>query len=174
MEKIYQLHHEEYNQRRQIQRLPIQLLLDNIIDYRNIGSMLRLADALAVEKVWLGGWSELPHQRLITRTARGNERHVDWQACPDLIHQIQALSNEGYTVIALEITNQSHDIRHFDFKKYPRMAIVVGKEDNGISPEVLAAVDLAIEIPMLGMGSSMNVATSLGICLFEIVRQLTT
>jgi tRNA G18 (ribose-2'-O)-methylase SpoU len=84
------------------------------------------------------------------------------------IDLIKQLKKEGIQIVALEQTDESVDYKKTKYKK--PVAIVLGHEKKGISDEVLKECDLSVEIPMLGRANSLNVATSAGIILFEILK----
>ncbi|MFM2267986.1 MAG: tRNA ((18)-2-O)-methyltransferase [Bacteroidota bacterium] len=149
-------------------KLPLRIVLDNVEDRMNVGMMFRLSDALGVEKVMICGTSPTPPNKMISRTARATDRHVPFQYFENVVDCIQHLQAEGFKVFALEITNLSEDISKIPFQNYPKVAILVGAEFDGVSAAALAAVDGSVHIPMHGMGFSMNVACSLAIGLYEV------
>ena len=81
-----------------------------------------------------------------------------------------SLKTEGYTIVALELTDTpttSNDLTSEDFP----LCLVVGNEVTGISDDLLAECDLALEIPQYGAKQSLNVSVALGIALFDVVRR---
>lgn len=154
------------------------LVVHNVRSTHNVGSLLRTADGLEITKVYLTGYTpyplapndqRLPHLALkitkqITKTALGAENSVAWQHA-DIEAALAQLRTEGYQLAALEQAPGS--IALPDFKPPQKLAIVVGREVEGLEPEVLAACDLVLEIPMLGGKESFNVAVAAGMALYH-------
>ncbi len=136
------------------------LLLDNVSDPRNIGNILRLADAFGCNTV--GFWKNMPDftNPKLRAMSRGAEAYLDLQ----LIQEKPAVR-----LVAVEITNVSLSI--FSTSLHNTDMLVVGNENLGISQEVLDLCDLATSIPMFGTLGSLNVANAVAVALFEIRRQ---
>ena len=151
------------------ERLPIYGMLDNIRSLYNVGSMFRTSDGALVRKLFLSGFTPYPPRKEISKTALGATETVPWEYHRSPADSISAIRQEGARICVLEHTTKS--IPYFDVKKsnFP-ICLVVGNEITGISPEVIAAADLAIEIPMFGLKQSLNAAVAYGIALFELVR----
>ncbi len=154
-----------------IKKNPITIILDNVLDTYNIGSIFRLADAVAAEKVYLCGATETPPNTRIKKASINTWAWVDWEYAPDtlaLIKKIRA-KNKDMSIVAVE-----QDVKSVPFEKatytFP-IAIVVGNETNGVSKDVMNHVDTIIELPMFGVNTSLNVMVTTGIILYEILRQ---
>lgn len=126
---------------------------------------------MGVQHLYLTGQSPTPPGRKISKTARSADKRVPYSHQLDTAALIDSLRAEAYTIIGLEITNQSKDIRTFDFQSIDKIAFIVGAENFGISENTLNRLDWAVQIPMYGNISSMNVATALSIGLYEITKQ---
>src|SRR3989338_7355352 len=102
--KARQLRKSEPNKSdlKKIKRNPIYLVLDNIIDTYNIGSLFRLADAIAVKKMYLCGEMEYPPSSRIHKAAVGTEAWVPWEKEDSVIKLIKRLRDEGVLIIAVE------------------------------------------------------------------------
>ena len=138
-----------------IKRHPIYLVLDRIVDTFNVGSIFRLADAIAVEKIYLCGEMEIPPSSRIHKAAVGTEKWVPWEKQKSTLTAIKMLKKKGVQIIALE--QDSRAILYKDIKpKFP-VALVLGHETQGLEKEVLDESDLIVEIPMFGINKSFNV-----------------
>lgn len=82
---------------------------------------------------------------------------------------LKQLRDDGYRLVALEQTTDSHDLHKFEFPR--RTALVVGNERTGLTDEALALVDDAVEIPVWGKPHSYNAATATCMALYEYCRQ---
>ena len=167
---IRQITYSEYQPK--FDKVPIVIVLDNISTHLNVGSVFRIADTFGVMEVILCEKSPKPPHKLISRTARGGERHVPFRYFDKTVKAVQTLKAEGYCILALEITNISTDVRQYDFTKGEKIAIIVGSEETGISQEVLSVVDACIHIKSSGFCLSMNVATALSVAVYEAASQL--
>jgi tRNA G18 (ribose-2'-O)-methylase SpoU len=72
-------------------------------------------------------------------------------------------------LVAIELTNQAIELYDYNFPD--KVGIVLGNEINGISKETIDKCIAVVKIPMYGQKESLNVATSCGIVLYEIIRQ---
>ena len=159
-----------------IKRWEIYIICDNILDTYNIGSIFRLADAVAAQKIYLCGQTETPPNSRIAKAAVGTDKWVPWQhsvsAEAAILNIKKQISN--IKVIAVEQSEKSIDFRKVDYKqsfslnKEP-IAFVVGHETSGVSTEALKACDQIVEIPMFGVNKSLNVMVSLAIVLYKLI-----
>ena len=154
-------------------RHPITLILDNIRSLYNVGSIFRSCDAALVEKLYLCGFTPHPPRREIEKTALGATASVPWEYRRDIAEVIAHVRSEGITVAALEHTTESTSCFGLAPHDFP-LAIIVGNELTGLSPQAVEMCDRALEIPMYGIKQSLNVAVATGIILFECIRVLTT
>lgn len=133
----------------------VVLVLQDVADAINVGSIFRTADASSVSKLVLTGSTPAPPNPQINTTARGLERSVAWEYTPSCSSALSALKSQGYQVVALEVTPDSQLYTSFEYQ-FP-LAIVLGNEALGVYKKHLQLCDAAIHIPMLGKGQSLNV-----------------
>ena len=157
----------------------IILVAHNLRSTHNVGSLLRTAEGLGVKKVILSGYTphpmhehdrRLPHEAgkiaaQIKKTALGAEDSVKWEYHADILPVLAKFKKDGYVVAALEQTEDSHLLH----KYHPphKIALLVGREVEGVEPEVLAACDAALEIPMYGKKESYNVVQAAAMALYH-------
>lgn len=153
-------------------KLPVCILLDNVRSLHNVGSAFRTADAFRIEKIYLTGITGTPPHREIHKTALGATESVDWQYFENPAEVIQTLKSEGYRIIAIEQTTESSPLQNFTPQENERLCLVFGNEVNGVSDEVIALSDVALEIPQHGTKHSLNVSVCLGVVVWELYRQL--
>ena len=153
-------------------KFPLVLVLDGVASPANIGSLFRLADAFNIEKLVICGPEINLDTPRIQKTARSTIRKVDYEQKEDALELCRGLKSEGYALLALEITNDSLPLDSFPFKELKKLALIVGNEISGISEELLNLSDNRLHITMFGKNSSMNVAQSTGIALYEITKSL--
>lgn len=158
-------------QLKKIKKNPIYIVLDNVLDTYNVGSIFRLADAVAAEKIILCGGTEIPPNSRIKKASINTTEWVTWeyvQTAEKAINDLRLKIND-LQVVAIEQSRRSIPYDKVDYR-FP-IAIVVGNETYGVSREVLKMADQIVEIPMWGVNKSLNVMVSLGIVLFEAMEQ---
>lgn len=155
---------------KQIKKNPITIVVDNVLDTYNVGSIFRLADAVAAEKVILCGETLTPPNSRIKKASINTTGWVDWVYAENTVKIVQKLKREGYKIVAVEQDTRSKPFYKVQYD-FP-LAIVVGNETRGVSPEVLDLSDLIVEMPMWGINKSLNVMVSCGIILYEIMKQM--
>ncbi|MBP9836743.1 MAG: TrmH family RNA methyltransferase [Candidatus Pacebacteria bacterium] len=148
-----------------------QVILHDIRSHYNVGAIFRTSDGAGVSKIYLTGYTPAPEDRFgrqvaeISKTALGAEKFVAWEKNEDILAVVQKLKTEGVTVVAVEQSNNSVMLN--DFVVPEKVAYMFGSETAGVPPEVLAEVDIILELPMLGQKESLNVSVTAGIVLFR-------
>ena len=164
-----------------IERKPIYIVLDNVLDTYNIGSIFRLADAVAAREVILCGGSETPPSSRIHKAAVGTENWVPWQYFADAKTAISKLKilNPKLTVVAVEQDEKAISLDHLtptplqnfgEGNGRGEVALVVGHEIEGVSKDVLDMADEIVEIPMFGVNRSLNVHVSLAVVVYKLLE----
>lgn len=157
----------------------IVIIAHNLRSTHNVGAILRTAEGLGINKVYLTGYtpyplskndSRLPHlaakiTKDIHKTALGAESSQAWSFNDNVIGVINKLKQAGYSVAALEQTSQSKNLA--TYQAPARIAIVVGREVEGIEKDILKLCDLSVEIPMKGNKESFNVTQALAMALYQ-------
>ena len=147
--------------------------MDNITGEANIGSLFRLADAFGIEKIIFCGTRPNLNSNRLKRTARNTHNTVEFEFFEGPVGIIKNLLAENYKSVALEITSQSSPIDEISLFPDDKILLIAGNERHGISREVLELVNNTHHIQMYGKNSSMNVAQSVGIALYEITNRMT-
>jgi 23S rRNA (guanosine2251-2'-O)-methyltransferase len=153
----------------QLGTLPVNVLLDNVRSAYNVGAFFRTGDATAIKHLYLCGITGHPPSREVTKTALGAEETVPWSYAVDPLAVVHQMRQQGCQVAAIETNVRAVDL--FDWKPHFPVCILFGNETDGLQPEVAAAADTYIRIPMLGRKHSLNVATAGGVVLFELLRK---
>ncbi len=150
----------------------VSILLDNIRSLHNVGSAFRTADAFRIEKLYLTGITGTPPHREIQKTALGATDSVSWEYIKNPAEAVTRIKDEGYTIIVVEQTTKSISLQDFHPSLSEKYCLVFGNEVNGVSEEVIARGDMALEIPQSGTKHSLNVSVCLGIVVWEIYKKL--
>ncbi|HSX17610.1 MAG TPA: TrmH family RNA methyltransferase [Patescibacteria group bacterium] len=157
----------------------IILIAHNLRSCHNVGSLLRTAEGLGVSKVILSGYTphpahandrRLPHEAakitaMIHKTALGAEDMVPWDYHHELPAVIAKLKKNGWTVAAVEQAEDSKDLPKYHAPE--KIAIIVGREVEGIEKEILDLCDTTLEIPMFGKKESFNVVQAAAMVLYH-------
>jgi len=165
-----QLHHDTNTFIKK--RFPITIVCDRVNSPANIGSIFRIADSFGIEHIYFCGQDITVISKRMLRTARSTHMMIPHQTEEKIEEVIDKLKIDGYTIIGLEITQNSIPISEHDFSSMDKIALVLGDENLGISENVLTKTAKNVHINMYGTNSSMNVATATGVALYEITQQL--
>lgn len=144
----------------------IRLLAHNVRSLWNVGSFFRTCDAFAVEKLYLTGYTGVPPRKEIAKTALGADETVPWEQASDPLTVLQRLKEEGWQLVALEISDDACPLPAFTPAE--NVCIVVGHELSGVPQEQRSLCDATVYIPMLGSKESLNVAVAAGIALYAV------
>lgn len=153
------------------QKFPLVVIGEELRTPQNVGMSIRVSEAFGVKTFYLNNNSPDLNNRLVQRTARNTEKALDVISYDNIINLLENLKKENYTLIALEITDNSKDIETYNFNKHEKIALLIGSERFGIQEEALAMCNESIHISMHGLNSSMNVVNSLSVSLYEITKQ---
>ncbi len=161
------------SQFREIDKIPVVVVLDNIRSQHNIGSVFRTADAFRIESIHLCGITATPPNREIQKTALGATESVNWKYYSTTMESLIELKKQGYSIIAIEQADESKPINEFKPQIINKMALVFGNEVYGVQDEVMSICDDCIEIPQYGTKHSLNVSVSAGIVIWDVYNKCT-
>lgn len=155
---------------KKIKRNPVYIVLDNVYDTYNVGAIFRLADAVAAKQILLCGQTETPPNPRIKKASINTWRWVNWEYFDTAKSAIENLKFKikNLKIIAIEQHTKSIPLTEFT-PEFP-LAIVVGNETYGVSPEILKIADQIVELPMYGINKSLNVMVTCGIVLYKIAE----
>jgi len=152
--------------------MKIAVALVDVRSIENVGSIFRTADGAGVEKIYLGGITPTPLDRLgkprtdLAKVALGAEKSIVWEQVIDVSKLLKKLKKEGWQICAIEQAKNSKS-----FKKIPKtgkVLLVMGTEVTGLPKNILKICDEIYEIPMRGTKESLNVAVAFGIAVYQI------
>ncbi len=157
---------------KEVGKIPVVIVLDNVRSLHNVGSAFRTADAFRVEKIYLTGITGTPPNREIQKTALGATESVPWEYVSDPGDLVRKLKHEGYVIASVEQTDESVPLNTFSPESAKRYALVFGNEVNGVTEAVIDLSDTAIEIPQMGSKHSLNVSVCLGIVVWHFFNSV--
>lgn len=145
----------------------LTILLEDVQVPRNLAAIMRSLDAvggLEAHAVWPGGRLQ------ISRPASGgNRKWIKVRKHRTLAAALAALQEEGFRVLAAHPTDDAPGFREIDYLR--PFALLLGNEDLGVTADALSGADELVTIPMMGMGTSLNVSVAAALILFEAQRQ---
>ena len=143
------------------------LVLDNIQDPGNMGTILRTADSINLKQIIVSKGTADCYNPKVVRSTMGAIFRVKVIECEDLKKVVKEMKKRKIKVYATDLQTDK-SIYDVDYKK---SAIVIGNEANGVSKELLEIADEKIRIPMIGKTESLNASVATGIILYEVVRK---
>lgn len=148
---------------------PLCFVLDHLRSALNVGSLFRTAECMGIEHIYLVGYTPTPEDKGVQKTAMGTEKWVSWSQHNHFSDVSQILKEKKYSLAALETCRESISLAQY---KAPKpLALLVGNERFGLNAEMLNEVDTVVSIPMRGVKNSLNVANTMSMASFEVLRQ---
>lgn len=157
---------------REMGKLPVKVVADNVRSMYNVGAVFRTSDAFLIDEFILCGITPAPPHPEITKTALGAEESVAWRKEVDTVETVKRLKQQGWQILVLEQTHNSIPLQDFDADPDARYALVIGNEVDGVEERVVALADRVLEIPQHGVKHSLNVSSSASIALWELYKRM--
>jgi 23S rRNA (guanosine2251-2'-O)-methyltransferase len=149
-------------------KTPFFMILDGITDVRNFGAICRSAECAGVHGIIIPRQGSAQINEEAVRTSAGALLRIPVCRERSLKNTANFLKDSGIKLVAA--TEKAAD--NFFMVDYSApLAIIMGSEETGISPELLRSCDQIVKIPMQGEISSLNVSVAAGILMFEVVKQ---
>ena len=142
------------------------LILDNIQDPGNMGTIIRTCDSLNMKQIIVSKGSSDIYNPKVVRATMGAIFRIKIIESDDLVKTIKELKKHKFKVYATDLKTKN-TIYNVDYKK---SAVIIGNEANGVSQEVLDESSYRIKIPMLGKTESLNAGVATSIVLYEMFR----
>lgn len=164
-----------------MRKLPLSVLTDNVRSMHNIGAIFRTADAFRINEIILAGISGCPPHPEISKSALGAEESVAWRHVESAIDEVRKLKSESGKICVLEQTHNSIPLQLFSMEEIKekvkteeeiKLILVVGNEVHGVDQRIVDLADFILEIPQEGTKHSLNVSTSAAIALFHLYTLL--
>ena len=143
------------------------LILDDVQDPGNVGTMMRTADCAGFDSLVLsGGCADLFSPKVL-RSTMGSIFRVPAAIAEDLPEYLRRLKQDGFSIIASELNG---DPFYPNAPRDGKIALVIGNEGNGISQAVSACATHHLKLPMRGGAESLNAAVAAGIMMYDLMR----
>ncbi|WP_268912771.1 23S rRNA (guanosine(2251)-2'-O)-methyltransferase RlmB [Lentilactobacillus sp. SPB1-3] len=142
---------------------PFFVILDNIEDPHNLGSIIRTADAAGVTGVIIPKHRAVGLTSTVAKTSAGAIERVPVARVTNISSAIKELKDRGLWIFGTDV--KGTDYRHWDAKG--AVAVVIGNEGKGISPLVKKQVDEMLTIPMVGDIQSLNASVAASVLIYQ-------
>jgi 23S rRNA (guanosine2251-2'-O)-methyltransferase len=149
-------------------REPFFLIVDRVTDVRNFGALARTAECAQVDAMIIADKGNAPITGDAMKTSAGALNHLPVCRVKDMKKTFQLLKDNGIQIIACT-EKATNTIYQIDLN-IP-IAIILGSEEDGISPQMLKDADHLAKIPLMGSIESLNVSVAAGIVVYEKIRQ---
>ncbi|RIX47911.1 23S rRNA (guanosine(2251)-2'-O)-methyltransferase RlmB [Paenibacillus nanensis] len=156
------------NAAQSINETPFILLLDEIEDPHNLGSILRTAECTGVHGVVIPKRRSAGLTATVLKTSAGAAEHVPVARVTNLAQTIDRLKEAGVWVAGTDVSAKQ-DV--FKTKFDMPLAIVIGNESKGMGRLIKEKCDFLVKLPMLGQLNSLNASVAAGVLMYEVVRQ---
>ena len=147
---------------------PLLLVLDRVEDPQNLGSIIRAADAAGADGVIVAKRRSAHVTAAVAKASAGALEHVRIAQVSSIAATLSRLKEEGLWIVGAEA---SGGVPYYDIDLTVPVAIVLGGEGTGLARLVKERCDFMASLPMLGEVSSLNVASTGAVLLYEAVRQ---
>jgi len=147
---------------------PLILVLDRITDVRNFGAIARTAECAGVDAIIIPEQNAAAINADAIKTSAGALHKITVCRTWNLKLAIQFMKESGIQLVGC--TEKTQDMMYKpDYT--PPTAIILGSEEDGVSPEFLKMCDARAKIPLAGKIASLNVSVATGVILYEAIRQ---
>ncbi len=148
------------------------VVLEDIHDPHNAEAVFRSCDAFGFQRVCLVFDQEEPFDpRAIGKlTSSSANKWLDFDIYSSARECVEELQRDGYEVVAAVAAGEAESVFEASLTA-PRIAVMLGNENRGLSPEAVALADRRVVIPMTGMVRSLNLSVTAALLLFEVTRR---
>lgn len=148
--------------------VPIILVLDRITDVRNMGAIARTAECFGVHALVVPARGSAQINADAIKTSSGALLNIPVVRSMNLKRTLHFMKESGLKLVA---ASEKRDKHVWELSFTEPLAVILGSEDGGVSPEYLKSCDAVAMIPLQGQVASLNVSVAAGIFLYEVVRQ---
>ncbi|RJG19230.1 23S rRNA (guanosine(2251)-2'-O)-methyltransferase RlmB [Paenibacillus thiaminolyticus] len=148
---------------------PFLLILDEIEDPHNLGSILRTADCTGVHGVIIPKRRSVGLTATVSKTSAGAVEYVPVARVTNLAQTMEQLKERGIWLVGTDVS-ATQDLYETDLFTMP-LALVIGNESKGMGRLVKQTCDALLKLPMAGQINSLNASVAAGIFMYEVVRR---
>lgn len=145
------------------------LVLENVEDPYNIGAVLRSADSVGIQKIYIIQTLRHPSRDLKVRSAVSAQKWMSVDYFDSVKTCMEQLKQEGFSIWATHLNSEARSLYDMDFTQ--KIAMVFGNERSGVSRELLSYCEGNFLVPQVGMIKSLNISVACAVSLYEAFRQ---
>lgn len=147
---------------------PFILILDEIEDPHNLGSIIRTAECAGVHGIIIPKRRSATVNATVYKSSAGAVEHMLISKVTNISNTIETLKEKGLWIYGADMKGEDY---HFNTSMKGAIALVIGSEGKGIGRLVKEKCDVLVKIPMMGKVSSLNAANAASILIYEVIRQ---
>ncbi|GAB6085518.1 23S rRNA (guanosine(2251)-2'-O)-methyltransferase RlmB [Alkaliphilus crotonatoxidans] len=147
---------------------PFLLILDEIMDPHNLGSMIRTADAVGVDGIIIPKRRAVGLTSVVAKTSAGAIEYVPVAKVSNIGQTIDKLKKMGIWVTGADMAGEKE---HYLMNLKGPIALVIGSEGSGLSRLVKEKCDFLVKLPMVGQITSLNASVAAAVLMYEVLRQ---
>ena len=144
------------------------VVLENVADPTNVGAIFRSVAGIGADAVLVTPRCSDPFYRRAIRVSMGTVLQVPWTRTGDWSTLTAELASSGFHIAALALTDDAVSLRAFAGRVPDKVALVMGAEGDGLTPEAIAAADTVVQIPMAHGIDSLNVAAASAVAMWAL------
>jgi 23S rRNA (guanosine2251-2'-O)-methyltransferase len=149
---------------------PFFVILDGIEDPRNLGAILRSAEAAGVHGVVVQERRSAPLGPEARKASAGASEHIPLCVLSNIKHAFRPMKDEGVVLVGAEAGPHPAP---WELDLFGPAALVIGSEGRGLRRTVAEKCDFLVSLPLKGKVSSLNASVSAGVLFYEVLRQRT-
>ena len=158
----------KYTKEKIMGEAPLLMVLDNLQDPGNLGTILRAGEAAGVTGVIMSRDCVDIYNPKVIRSTMGSIYRIPFLYVEDLAETVRELREQGIHTYAAHLKGKNS----YDKENYTQgTAFLIGNEGNGLRDEVAEAAEIYVKIPMCGEVESLNAAVASSVLMFEAARQ---
>lgn len=150
-------------------------VLENVMNPTNVGAIFRSAAALHMDAVILTGGCSNPLYRRASRVSMGTVFQIPWTFVDNSViwpgEGMKILRELGFKTAAMALKEDSASIDDQELMKEDKLAVILGTEGDGLSPETIADCDYTVMIPMSHGVDSLNVAAASAVAFWQLGKR---
>jgi 23S rRNA (guanosine2251-2'-O)-methyltransferase len=146
---------------------PFIIILDEITDNHNLGSIIRSAEAAGVHGIVIPKRRSVALTPIVAKTSAGAIEYMPVSKVTNISQTLQFLKKQGLWIVGADMRGQTY----YEKDLTGPIALVIGSEGEGIGRLIKENCDFLVKIPMIGKIASLNAGVSAGIITYDIFRQ---
>ncbi|MFC4223976.1 TrmH family RNA methyltransferase [Lysinibacter cavernae] len=147
------------------------VIIENVVDPTNVGAIFRSVGAIGADAVFVTERCSDPFYRRAIRVSMGTVLQVPWTRVPGWAETRELLHANDFEIAALALTDDAVSLRDYAATiagSGKRVALVLGTEGAGLTPEAIEAADVVVQIPMKHGIDSLNVAAASAVAIWAL------